>query len=317
VKPEDVKELLVGNILSDNMNKGFDYAAAFQKLWTNTLRDNARRVAQDAENFIKTMATYPRASISNLLKGKKGLVTGVANGNSIAYGAARAFHEAGAEIMLTCRRPKTEQYVRPLLRELGNPALLLCDVSDEEQLQAVFEHIGREWGKLDFLLHSITYASKEDLHGRVVDCSREGFKTAMEISCYSFIRMAKLAEPLMKDGGCLLTMTYYGAEKVIEHYNIIGPVKAALECAVRYMASELGPNGIRVHAISPGPIKTRAASGIDGFEELEDQAARRAPIPHRITIDDVGAVAVYLVSDAAAALTGHTVYADAGYHILG
>jgi enoyl-[acyl-carrier protein] reductase I len=265
VKPEDVKELLVGNILSDNMNKGFDYAAAFQKLWTNTLRDNARRVAQDAENFIKTMATYPRASISNLLKGKKGLVTGVANGNSIAYGAARAFHEAGAEIMLTCRRPKTEQYVRPLLRELGNPALLLCDVSDEEQLQAVFEHIGREWGKLDFLLHSITYASKEDLHGRVVDCSREGFKTAMEISCYSFIRMAKLAEPLMKDGGCLLTMTYYGAEKVIEHYNIIGPVKAALECAVRYMASELGPNGIRVHAISrgrsrPGPLPASTGS---------------------------------------------------------
>ena len=230
--------------------------------------------------MIKTTATDPRARLSNLLKGKKGLVTGVANGNSIAYGAARAFHEAGAEIMLTCRRPKTEQYVRPLLRELGNPALLLCDVCDEEQLQAVFERIRREWGKLDFLLHSITYASKEDLHGRVVDCSREGFKTAMEISCYSFIRMAKLAEPLMKDGGCLLTMTYYGAEKVIEHYNIIGPVKAALECAVRYMASELGPNGIRVHAISPGPIKTRAASGIDRFEELQDQAARRAPIPH-------------------------------------
>ena len=263
------------------------------------------------------MATYRRANLSNLLKGKKGLVTGVANGDSIAYGAARAFHEAGAEIMLTCRRPKTEQYVRPLLCELGNPALLLCDVCDEEQLQAVFERIGREWGKLDFLLHSITYAPKEDLHGRVVDCSREGFKTAMEISCYSFIRMAKLAEPLMKDGGCLLTMTYYGAEKVIDHYNIIGPVKAALECAVRYMASELGPKGIRVHAISPGPIKTRAASGIDRFEELQDQAARRAPIPRRITIDDVGAVAVYLVSDAAAALTGHTVYADAGYHILG
>ncbi len=166
-------------------------------------------------------------------------------------------------------------------------------------------------------MHSITYAPKEDLHGRVVDCSREGFKTAMEISCYSFIRMAKLAEPLMKDGGCLLTMTYYGAEKVVDHYNIIGPVKAALECAVRYIASELGPKGIRVHAISPGPIKTRAASGIDRFEELLDQAARRAPIHHRITIDDVGAVAICLVSDAAAALTGLTVYADAGYHILG
>lgn len=297
------------------MDKAFEQFAAFQKLWNEHLARQLK--AGCPEDLIKTTATDPRASLSNLLKGKKGLVTGVANGNSIAYGAARAFHEAGAEIMLTCRRPKTEQYVRPLLCELGNPALLLCDVCDEEQLQAVFERIGREWGKLDFLFHSITYASKEDLHGRVVDCSREGFKTAMDISCYSFIRMAKLAEPLMKDGGCLLTMTYYGAEKVIEHYNILGPVKAAVECAVRYMASELGPKGIRVHAISPGPIKTRAASGIDRFEELQDQAARRAPIPHRITIDDVGAVAVYLVSDAAAALTGHTVYADAGYHILG
>jgi len=244
-------------------------------------------------------------------------VTGVANSKSIAYGAARAFHEAGAEIMLTCGHPKTEQYVRPLLCELGNPALLLCDVCDEEQLQAVFERIGREWGKLDFLFHSITYAPKEDLRGRVVDCSREGFKTAMETSCYSFIRMAKLAEPLMKDGGCLLTMTYYGAEKVIEHYNIIGPVKAALECAVRYVASALGPKGIRVHAISPGPIKTRAASGIDRFEELLDQATRRAPLHHRITTDDVGAIAAFLVSDAAAAFTGHIVYADGGYHILG
>jgi enoyl-[acyl-carrier protein] reductase I len=265
----------------------------------------------------KTTATCHTASLSNLLKGKKGLVTGVANGNSIAYGAARAFHEAGAEIMLTYGHPKTEQYVRPLLRELGDSPLLLCDVCDEEQLQAVFERIARKWGKLDFLLHSITYAAKEDLQGRVLDCSREGFKTAMEISCYSFIRMAKLAEPLMKDGGCLLTVSYYGAEKVIQHYNIIGPVKAALECAVRYIASELGSKGIRVHAISPGPIQTRAASGIDRFEELLDKAVRRAPIRHRVTIDDVGAVAVCLISDAAAALTGLTVYVDAGYHILG
>lgn len=260
---------------------------------------------------------HPKERLPNLLKGKRGLVAGVANAHSIAYGAARAFHEAGAEIMLTCVSPETEPYVRPLLGELGDPALLLCDVCDEDQLQAVFERIGREWGKLDFLLHSIAYATKEDLHGRVVDCSREGFKTAMEISCYSFIRMAKLAEPLMKEGGCLLTVSYYGAEKVIEHYNIMGPIKAALECVVRYMASELGPKGIRVHAISPGPIKTRAASGIDHFDELLDQAAHRSPERHLVTIDDVGAVAVYLVSDAARALTGHTVYADAGYHIIG
>lgn len=283
----------------------------------NTLCENSTLVARDAEDLMTSNATYPRASLHDLLKGKKGLVTGIANSNSIAYGAARAFYEAGAEIMLTYGHVKTEQYVRPLLRELGDPALLLCDVRCEEQLNAVFECIRAEWGKLDFLLHSITYAPKEDLRGRVVDCSREGFKTAMEISCYSFIRMAKLAEPLMKDGGCLLTVTYYGAEKVINHYNIIGPVKAALECVVRYLANELGPKGIRVHAISPGPIETRAASGIDRFEELLDKAVRRAPIRHRISIEDVGAVAVCLASDAAAALTGDTIYVDDGYHILG
>ncbi len=256
-------------------------------------------------------------SLPNLLKGKKGLVTGVANANSIAYGAARAFFQAGAELVLTCERQKTEPYVLPLLGELGDPGLLFCDVRDDEQLEGVFHQIGAKWGRLDFLLHSIAFAPKEDLHACVLDCSREGFKTAMEISCYSFIRMAKLAEPLMKDGGCLLTMSYYGAEKVIEHYNIMGPVKAALECAVRYLAAELGPTGIRVHAISSGPIKTRAGSGIDHFEELLDVAARRSPERRAVTIDDVGALAAFLASDAAAALTGHTAYADAGYHIMG
>jgi enoyl-[acyl-carrier protein] reductase I len=252
-----------------------------------------------------------------LLGGKKGLVLGVANGNSIAYGAALAFHRAGAELMLTYGRPTTEQHVRPLLGELGAPDLFHCDVRDDAQLEALFAHIKAKWGRLDFLLHAIAYAPKEDLHGRVVDCSREGFKTAMEITCYSFIRVANLAEPLMKDGGCLLTMTYYGAEKVVDHYNIMGPVKAALECVVRYMAADLGSKGIRVHAISPGPIKTGAAYGIDHFEELLTQAAQRSPIRRPITIDDVGNVAVYMVSDAATALTGHTVYADAGYHVLG
>jgi enoyl-[acyl-carrier protein] reductase I len=253
----------------------------------------------------------------DFLSGKKGLVLGVANGNSIAYGAALAFHRAGAELMLTYGRPTTEQHVRPLLGELGAPDLLHCDVRDEAQLEALFAHIKAKWGRLDFLLHAIAYAPKKDLHGRVVDCSREGFKTAMEITCYSFIRVANLAEPLMKDGGCLLTMTYYGAEKVVEHYNMMGPIKAALECVVRYLAAELGLKGIRVHAISPGPIKTGAGNGLDQFEELLTQAALRSPMRRPITIQDVGNVAVWLVSDAAAALTGHTVYTDAGYHVLG
>lgn len=266
---------------------------------------------ESAKNDSTTALKLP-----NSLSGKKGLVLGVANSNSIAYGAALGFHRAGAELMLTYGRPSTEQRVRPLLGELGAPDLLRCDVRDDAQLEELFAHVEARWGRLDFLLHAIGYAPKLDLHNRVVDCSREGFKTAMEITCYSFIRAAKLAEPLMKDGGCLLTMTYYGAEKVVEHYNIMGPIKAALECIVQYMAAELGPKGVRVHAISPGPIKTSAGYGIDHFEELLTDAAHRSPIRRPITIDDVGNVAVYLVSDAAAALTGLILYADAGYHVL-
>jgi enoyl-[acyl-carrier protein] reductase I len=181
----------------------------------------------------------------------------------------------------------------------------------------VFERVRQQWGRLDFLLHSIAYAPKEDLHARVVDCSQAGFLVAMDVSCHSFIRMVKLAEPLMKDGGCLLTVTFYGAERVVEHYNLMGPVKAALESAVRYMAAELGPKGIRVHAISPGPLKTRAASEIEALDELLERAARRVPTHDLVTIDDVGAVAACLVSDAARAMTGNTAYVDGGYHIVG
>lgn len=251
------------------------------------------------------------------LQGKVGLVVGVANANSIAYGCAKAMHEAGAELVLSFGSTKSRPYIQPLLSDLGNPDLLLCDVRDEVQLEALFQHIREKWGRLDFLVHSIAYCPGEDLHGRVTDCSRAGFQTAMDISCYSFIRMAHLAEPLMKDGGTLLAMSYYGAQKVVRNYNIMGPVKAALECSVRYLADELGPQGIRVHALSPGPIKTRAASGIDRFEALLNDAAERAPVRRHVTIDDVGAVAACLVSDAARALTGHTAYVDGGYHILG
>ena len=181
----------------------------------------------------------------------------------------------------------------------------------------MFERIKREWGRLDFLLHSVAFAPKEDLHSRVVDCSAEGFAMAMDISCHSFIRMARLAEPLMTNGGCLLTMTYYGSEKVIDHYNLMGPVKAALESVVRYLAFELGPKKIRVHAISPGPVKTRAASGIDRFDELLDKAAARAPEHQLVDIDDVGAVAAFLVGDWAQGMSGNIAFVDAGYHVVG
>lgn len=255
--------------------------------------------------------------IGKLLAGKKGIIAGIANEQSIAYGCAQVFHEAGAELILTYGHAKSERFIAPLLPGLGDPPLLLCDVRDDAQLEAVFERARQDWGRLDFLVHSIAFAPKEDLHGRVTDVSREGFRTAMEISCWSFIRMARLAEPLMSAGGCLVTMSYYGGEKVVAHYNIMGPVKAALESSVRYLAYELGPQGIRVHAVSPGPLKTRAASGISHFEELLQKAAQQAPKRQLVSIQDVGLVTAGLISDAGAAMTGHTVYVDAGYHILG
>jgi enoyl-[acyl-carrier protein] reductase I len=250
------------------------------------------------------------------LAGKKGLVVGIANEDSLAFGCAKAFRGLGADLAITYVE-KSERWVRPLADELDSQIIMPCNVQDRGQLAAVFERIKREWGRLDFVLHSVAFAPKEDLHARVVDCSADGFAMAMDISCHSFIRMARLAEPLMTNGGCLLTMTYYGAEKVIDHYNLMGPVKAALESAVRYMAYELGPKNIRVHAVSPGPVKTRAASGIDRFDELLDKAAAKAPQHQLVDIDDVGAVAAFLVGDWAKAMSGNIAFVDAGYHVVG
>jgi len=251
------------------------------------------------------------------LDGKKGLVVGIANQHSIAYGCAKIMQACGAELAITYLNDKAEPYVRPLAEAVQSPLIVPCDVREAGQLEAVFEAIDKQWGKLDFLLHSIAFAPREDLHARVTDCSKEGFLMAMDVSCHSFIRMAKLAEPLMKKGGCLVTMSYLGGEKVVDHYNLMGPVKAALESATRYLAAELGPQQIRVHAISPGPLKTRAASGIDRFDELMEKAAERAPERHLVTIEDIGAFTAFIVSDAAVSITGNTTYIDAGYHIIG
>lgn len=250
------------------------------------------------------------------LKGKKGLVVGIANEHSIAYGCAEEFHSRGAELAVTYLNCKAEPYVRPLAEQLKSPIIVPCDVRIAGQLESVFERIKREWGGIDFLLHSIAFAPKEDLHSRIVDCTQAGFATAMDVSCHSFIRMARLCEPLMRDGGCLLTVTFYGSEKVVSEYNLMGPVKAALESAVRYMAAELGSKHIRVHAVSPGPLKTRAASGIARFDELLERARDRTPEHQLVEIADVGRLAAFLVSDAAKALTGNIEYVDAGYHIL-
>ena len=251
-----------------------------------------------------------------LLKGKKALVTGIANDQSIAWGCAKAFRAFGADVAVTYLNDKSKPYVEPLAKEIKAPIFMPLDLQREGQLEAVFDEIKRTWGKLDLCLHSIAFAPKQDLQGRVVDCSREGFLLAMQISCWSFIRMAKLAEPLMKEGGALFTMTYYGSQMVVEHYNIMGPVKAALESATRYLAAELGPKGIRVHAISPGPLKTRAASGITDFDEMLQRAQSKAPSRSLVSIDDVGVAVAFLGMNGAKLITGETLYIDGGYHII-
>ena len=255
-------------------------------------------------------------SITTSLKGKRGLVVGIANEGSIAAGCARAFVAAGASLAATYLDEKALAHVRPVTDRLGCKLLLACDVRVPGQLEAAFEQIRAEWGQLDFLLHAIAFAPADDLHGRVIDCSAAGFALAMDVSCHSFLRMARLAEPLMPTGGCLLTVTFYGSERVVAHYNLMGPVKAALESAVRYTAAELGPKGIRAHAISPGPIRTRAASGIDRFDELLVAAAAAAPEHHLVDIDDVGALAAFLVSDGARRITGTIIPVDGGQHLM-
>lgn len=251
------------------------------------------------------------------LNGKKGLVVGIANASSIAWGCANAFHETGAELAVTYLNDKAEKHVRPLAERLQSPIIQPLDVRSDEQMDALFYRITQEWGKLDFLLHSIAFAPKEDLQGRVSDCSRAGFLEAMDISCYSFLRMAHYARTLMNDGGALLTVSYYGAEKVIPHYNIMGPVKAALECSVRYLAAELGAQHIRVNALSPGPVLTRAASGIAGFSDLLEEAGMKAPAGRIVSIEEIGAYARFLVSDEARNITGNIAYIDAGLNVLG
>lgn len=251
------------------------------------------------------------------LSGKTALVVGIANENSIAYAAAQAFRDAGAELAITYLNEKAEPYVRPLAEQLEAPIIMPLNVSTAGQLEAVFEQITQQWGRLDILFHSIAFAPREDLHGRVIDTSKDGFALAMDISVHSFIRMARLAEPLMHErGGSMTTLTFYGAQRVVDIYNMMGPVKAALESVVRELASELGEAGIRVNAISPGPIKTRAASGIDNFDNLLADAARRAPTRSLIEVQDVGGLSVFLASEQARAITGAVIFVDNGYNIM-
>jgi enoyl-[acyl-carrier protein] reductase I len=251
-----------------------------------------------------------------ILRGKRALVTGIANEYSIAYGCAKAFRELGAELAITYLNDKARSYVEPLARELEAPIFVPLNVAEPGELEAVFARIEREWGSLDILVHSIAFAPKEDLQGGLLDCSPEGFAKAMDVSCHSFIRMARLAAPLMMDGGSLFAMSYHGAQKVVPNYNVMGPVKAALEASCRYLAYELGPQKIRVHAISPGPLKTRAASGLKDFDLLLNEAVQRAPVGELVDIMDVGFACAYLATPYARRITGETMYVDGGVNIM-
>jgi enoyl-[acyl-carrier protein] reductase I len=250
------------------------------------------------------------------LKNKKALVVGIANAHSIAYGCAKAFRELGAELAITFLNEKAKPYVEPLAQELEAAIFTPMDVARPGELDAVFERIARDWGQLDILVHSIAFAPKEDLQGGLLDCSADGFGVAMDISCHSFIRMAALAAPLMKDGGTMFAMSYHGAQKVVPNYNVMGPVKAALEAACRYLAYELGSRKIRVHAISPGPLKTRAASGLKDFDRMLNEAVERSPIGESVDIMDVGFACAFLATPYGRRLTGQTVYVDGGASIM-
>ncbi|PAJ80055.1 enoyl-ACP reductase FabI [Burkholderia ubonensis] len=256
--------------------------------------------------------------IPNLpLEGRKALILGIANEHSIAYGCARAFRELGAELAITYANDKARPYVEPLARELGAALVMPLDVSKPEEMDALFDAIRRTWGRLDTAVHSIAFAPKADLQGGLINSSAEGFATAMDVSCHSFIRMARLAVPLMDQGGTLFAMSYLGASRVVPNYDLMGPVKAALEATCRYLAHELGPRGIRVHPISPGPLKTRAASGLKDFDLLLNEAVERAPLGELVDIMDVGFSCAYLATPYARRITGNTMFIDGGVSIMG
>jgi enoyl-[acyl-carrier protein] reductase I len=252
-----------------------------------------------------------------LLEGKKALIFGIANKNSIAWGIAQAFHEHGCEIGFSYGIPQLERRVRPLAEEIGVDFIEKCDVTNDTEIDEVFAKAKEHFGTIDILVHSVAYAKQEDLKGRFVDASRDGFAMAMDISAYSLVALAQRAVHMMPSGGSIITMTYYGAEKAVPHYNTMGVAKAALEASVRYLASDLGPDGIRVNAISAGPIKTLAAAGIAGFRKMLTYTAERAPLRRNVTQEEVGKTALWMCSDLGSGVTGEVVYVDAGYNILG
>ena len=252
-----------------------------------------------------------------LLSGKRGLVMGVANERSLAWGIARAAAAHGGEVAFTYQGEALAKRVGPLAESVGSALVLPCDVTDDDSMAAVFDTVGERWGGLDFLVHAIAFSDKDELKGRYVDTTAENFARTLQISCYSFTALCRRAVPLMGDGGSLLTLSYAGAERVVPHYNVMGVAKAALEASVRYLAADLGGQGIRVNAISAGPIKTLASSGIGDFRYILKWNQYNAPLKRNVTIDDVGGAALYLLSDLSAGVTGEIHHVDAGYHVVG
>jgi len=251
------------------------------------------------------------------MKGKRGLIMGVANQHSLAWGIAKELHAAGAEIAFTYQGEVFEKRVRPLANEIGVTHLLSCDVREEESIKNAFSILEKEWGKIEFIVHAIGYSDKEELKGQYLATTRENFLSTMDISCYSFTAVARHAMPLMKEGGSLLTLTYYGAERVMPHYNVMGVAKAALEASVRYLAADMGSKNIRVNALSAGPIKTLAASGIGDFRYILKWNENNSPLRRNVTTEDVGRTGLYLLSDLSSGVTGEVVHVDSGYHVVG
>ena len=268
-----------------------------------------------SEGLNPSVAAVGCRGSSGLLAGRRGLVVGVANKRSLAWGIARRAHDEGAALAFTFQGDALERRVRPLAGSVGSTIIEPLDVTDDDQIDAVVETLKDRWGRLDFLVHSVAFANREDLLGRTVDTSRAGFATALDISCYSLIALARAAEPLMTEGGSIIAMTYYGASKATPNYNVMGIAKAALEASIRYLAVDLGPKNIRVHGISAGPVRTLAASGVSGMRGMLKVMPERAPLGRNITVDDVGATAAYLLSDLSAGTTGGIHFVDAGFNI--
>lgn len=263
------------------------------------------------------MYSKGRNDMGGLVKGKKGIVIGIANDKSIAWGCAEKLHQEGASLAITYLNEKARPFVEPLAQSINAELFLPYEATSSEKHNALFDAAKRQWGSIDFLIHSIAFAPKDDLQGTLLKSTRDGFLHAIDISCHSLIRLAHSASQLMPNGGCILTMSYYGAEKVIPHYNLMGPIKALLESSARYLAYELGERKIRVNIISPGPIPTRAASGLIDFERMLFESNSAAPLQEGVSPQDVGALAAFLISDAAARLTGECIHIDAGLNIMG